>query len=513
MKLNKIKDVLSSVKVKLFLTLSTTVLLIILFLIIVNNFALEKFYLYKKQNTLKSVYESLNDYYKTPGQDNDLQTELEKLSIKNNFDILIKDNNGINLYTTNKNFSTVIGSINDILDKVQGGKELESNDNFTIKKQRDSKNGLSYMMLSGKLENGYFLYIRIPLNSIQDSVSISNNFLLMMAGFTILIASIMVTIVSRKFTEPILELNNIAKKMSNLDFSQKYKVTNARDEINNLGRSINTMSDKLERTIKQLRSSNIELERDIEEKSKIDEMRKTFISDVSHELKTPIALIQGYSEGLLENVNNDEESRKFYAEVILDETNKMDKLVKQLLELMKLEYGKREFNNKEFNIVELEKEVIRKTNVMIEEKQAEIKFDENEDIIVFADDFYIEQVLTNYLTNAIKNVKEMYGEKYIKISNEINKEENKVCIKVFNTGEQISEENLNRIWNRFYKADESRHREDGGTGIGLAFVKAIMSNYDNKYGVKNLENGVEFYFELDMRQKGQSYFALQPNKK
>lgn len=504
MKLNKIKDVLSSVKVKLFLTLSTTVLLIILFLIIVNNFALEKFYLYKKQNTLKSVYESLNDYYKTPGQDNDLQTELEKLSIKNNFDILIKDNNGINLYTTNKNFSTVIGSINDILDKVQGGKELESNDNFTIKKQRDSKNGLSYMMLSGKLENGYFLYIRIPLNSIQDSVSISNNFLLMMAGFTILIASIMVTIVSRKFTEPILELNNIAKKMSNLDFSQKYKVTNARDEINNLGRSINTMSDKLERTIKQLRSSNIELERDIEEKSKIDEMRKTFISDVSHELKTPIALIQGYSEGLLENVNNDEESRKFYAEVILDETNKMDKLVKQLLELMKLEYGKREFNNKEFNIVELEKEVIRKTNVMIEEKQAEIKFDENEDIRVFADDFYIEQVLTNYLTNAIKNVKEMYGEKYIKISNEINKEENKVCIKVFNTGEQISEENLNRIWNRFYKADESRHREDGGTGIGLAFVKAIMSNYDNKYGVKNLENGVEFYFELDMRQKGQS---------
>ena len=138
---------------------------------------------------------------------------------------------------------------------------------------------------------------------------------------------------------------------------------------------------------------------------------------------------------------------------------------------------------------------------MVEEKHAKIKFDETKDISVFADDFYIEQVLTNYLTNAIKNVKEMYGEKYIKISNEILEEENKVCIKVFNTGENISEENLNRIWNRFYKADESRHREDGGTGIGLAFVKAIMGNYDNKYGVKNLENGVEFYFELDLRQR------------
>ena len=192
MKLNKIKDILSSVKAKLFMTLSSTILLIILFLIVVNNFALEKFYLYKKQNTLKTVYESINNYYKTPGQDNDIQTELEKLSIKNNFDILIKDNNGINLYTTNKNFSTVIGSINDILDRINtsGGKELESNDNYTIKKQRDIKNGLTYMMLSGKMENGYFLYIRIPLNSIQDSVSISNNFLLMMAGFTILIASI-----------------------------------------------------------------------------------------------------------------------------------------------------------------------------------------------------------------------------------------------------------------------------------------------------------------------------------
>ena len=500
MKLNKLKDVFSSVKVKLFVTLSSTILLIIIFLIIVNNFALENFYLYNKQNTLKAVYETINSYYENPYQNNDIESELEKLSVKNNFDILVKDNNGINVYTTNKNFSSVIGSINDILDNfnTNKGKKLESNDKFVIKKQQDLKNGLSYIMLSGKLDNGYYLYIRIPVTSIQDSVKISNNFLLLMAGFTILIASIMVSIVSRKFTDPILELNNIAKKMSNLDFSQKYKITNAKDEINDLGKSINTMSDKLEKTIKQLRSSNTELERDIEEKSKIDEMRKTFISDVSHELKTPIALIQGYSEGLLENVNTDEESRKFYAEVILDETNKMDKLVKQLLELMKLEYGKREFNNKEFNIVELEKEVIRKTNVMIEEKQTEIIFDSNQEIQVFADDFYIEQVLTNYLTNAIKNVEEMYGEKYIKISNEIKSEENKVYIKVFNTGRNISEENLNRIWNRFYKADESRHREDGGTGIGLAFVKAIMSNYDNKYGVNNLENGVEFYFELDM---------------
>ena len=260
------------------------------------------------------------------------------------------------------------------------------------------------------------------------------------------------------------------------------------------------MSDKLEKTIKQLRQTNMELEKDIEEKSKIDEMRKSFISDVSHELKTPIALIQGYSEGLIENVNKDEESRKFYAEVISDEINKMDKLVKQLLELMKLEYGKRDFNNKEFNIVELENEVVRKSKMILEEKNIKTEIENEDEIKVFADDFYIEQVITNYYTNAIKNCKEIDGKKYIKISNEINEEKKLVRISVFNTGENIDEEELTRIWNRFYKADKSRKREDGGTGIGLSFVKAVMNNYEKDYGVLNKENGVEFYFEIDLQE-------------
>lgn len=495
---DKFKNLFSSVKVKLFVTLSLTILLIILFLITVNNFALENFYLYTKQNTLKAVYETINNYYNSYKTHFDISSELEEMSVKNNFDILIKDNNGINVYTTNKNFSSVIGTINDILDNFNTSKEIESNDKFSIRRQRDLKNGISYIMLSGILDNGYLLYIRIPVNSIQDSVKISNNFLLLMASFTILLAAVMITIVSKKFTEPILELNNIAKKMSNLDFSQKYKETEGKDEINNLGRSINLMSDKLEKTIKQLKDTNIELEKDVEEKSKLNEMRTSFISDVSHELKTPIALIQGYSEGLLENVNSDEESRKFYAEVILDETNKMDKLVKQLLELMKLEYGKREFSNHEFDIVELEKEVIRKSKVMIDEKNIIVDLYSSKSIKVFADDFYIEQVITNYLTNAIKNVKEIHGEKIIKIVNEVNEEDKKVCVRIFNTGDKIKEEDLNRIWNRFYKVDESRNRVDGGSGIGLSLVKAIMSNYQNKYGVNNLNNGVEFYFELDL---------------
>ena len=406
----------------------------------------------------------------------------------------------MNVYTSNKDFFSTLGQMKEMTSRFNNnsGETIEKGEDFTIKKIKDTKNDITYILLSATLDNGYLLYIRIPITSIQESVKISNNFLYLMAGFTILISAVIVSYVSRKFGDPISELNNIAKKMSNLDFSHKYRITDADDEINNLGKSINAMSDKLERTIKQLRSTNIELEKDIEEKSKIDEMRKSFISDVSHELKTPIALIQGYSEGLLENVNTDEESRKFYAEVILDETNKMDRLVKQLLELMKLEYGKREFQDKKFNLVELEKEVVRKSQVMLEEKQVEIQFKTPDEIFVFADDFYIEQVISNYITNAIKHIKEVQGKKYIQIENVVNVEKNKVRVKVFNTGDNIAEENIARIWNRFFKIDESRSRENGGTGIGLSFVKAIMNNYGNVYGVINQENGVEFYLELDL---------------
>ena len=307
----------------------------------------------------------------------------------------------------------------------------------------------------------------------------------------------MVLIISKRFTKPISELSNIANKMSNLDFSQKYRIKDTDDEIDNLGKSINTMSDKLEYTITKLQKNNSELEKDIEKKSKIDEMRKQFISDVSHELKTPIALIQGYAEGLIENVNTDEESRKFYADVILDEANKMDNMVKELLELNKLEYGGRIFNNQFFNILELIGEELRKYTVMIKENNIDIKFDVKEPIYVYADENFIEQVVNNYLSNAIKNIAEIKNEKYIEIKLKLTKN-NKIRISIFNTGKNISKENINKIWNRFYKEDTSRNRENGGTGIGLSLVKAIMDNYENKYGVINKKNGVEFYFELNL---------------
>ena len=493
--MEEIKLKFKSVRFKLFFTMCVVILVIILSLVLINSIVLENFYIYSKTATIKQVYQKVNDYYNTENTNVDLKTELKKIAYKNNFDILIKTDTNLIIFTSDREFLSstyILKDINEIKSK-----SIEENETkINVKVTTDEVNNISYMFLTGILDNGYVLYIRMPISPIEESVKISNTVLLMIGGITLVVAGIIASFISRKFTNPILQLNDIANKMAKLDFSKKYRITDTEDEINELGRSINTMSDKLEATIKELQKNNIELEKDIEEKSKIDEMRKQFISDVSHELKTPIALIQGYAEGLIENVNSDEESRKFYAEVILDETNKMDKLVKQLLELMKLEYGKREFDNEKFNINELINEVLRKCSVMINEKNIKVYFENKEPIYVYADEFYMDQIITNYLTNAIKHAEEV--EKETKIEITVEKVSNKIRVSVFNTGENIPEEDLQRIWGRFYKLDSSRNRQDGGSGIGLALVKAIMNNYQNEYGVKNKKNGVEFYFDMDI---------------
>ena len=494
----KIKYNFKSVRFKLFVTLCIVIAIIVLCLVTINSIVLESFYLYSKTQTVRGVYDKINNYYNLNGTNSNIEEELQRIAFNNNFDIFIETDQNVMVFSTNRDFYSIL----DIITNSRDYNNARNNDNviyadddIRIEKINDQSNNISYILLSGRLDNGYSLYISIPAVPIEESVDISNQALIIIGLIILIISAFIASYISKKFTRPIVELNDITNKMARLDFSKKYNLADTDDEINELGKNINTMSDKLESTIKQLRDNNLELEKDIEEKSKIDEMRKQFISDVSHELKTPIALIQGYAEGLVENVNSDDESRKFYAEVILDESNKMDTLVKQLLELMKLEYGKRELNNENFNIVELINEVIRKCKVMLGEKNIKIEFDSSKQVTVNADDFYIEQVVTNYFTNAIKHAENVNGEK--KISIKIEEKESKVRVSVFNTGNNIPEEHLSKIWGRFYKEDSSRNRNDGGTGIGLALVKAIMNNYKNDYGVINRENGVEFYFDLD----------------
>ena len=221
-------------------------------------------------------------------------------------------------------------------------------------------------------------------------------------------------------------------------------------------------------------------------------MRKEFVANVSHELKTPIALIQGYAEGLQEGMAEDKESRDYYCEVIVDEAGKMNKMVKQLLTLSALESGNERTVMERFDLVELIEGVISASKILLEQNEITIKFESKEPVYVWADEFKIEEVVTNYLSNAIHHAS---GEKIIVIR--IKHEEGQTRVSVFNTGTPIPEEELPNLWNKFYKVDKARTREYGGSGIGLSIVKAIIEGHGQKCGVENWDNGVEFWFTVD----------------
>jgi signal transduction histidine kinase len=224
-------------------------------------------------------------------------------------------------------------------------------------------------------------------------------------------------------------------------------------------------------------------------------MRQEFLSNVSHELKTPIALIQGYAEGLQDNINDDMESREFYCEVIVDEANKMNKMVKKLLSLNQLEFGNGQIHMEHFNLNDVLKSVVNATDILFRQKEVTLSYSASEEpILVWADEYMIEEVVTNYVSNALNHVK---YEKKIEIKQE--QEDGTVRVSVFNTGDPIPEEDLDKIWTKFYKVDKARTREYGGNGIGLSIVKAVMDAHNQKYGVCNYDNGVEFWFELDTK--------------
>ncbi len=234
------------------------------------------------------------------------------------------------------------------------------------------------------------------------------------------------------------------------------------------------------------------MQKDIEKKNEIDEMRKDFLSNVSHELKTPIALIQGYAEGLKEGVNDDPESRDFYCDVIMDEASKMNTMVKKLLTLNQLEFGNDRLDLERFDIVSLIRNCIQSSDILLKQQDISVRMEEYGAIYVWGDEFKTEEVFMNYFSNAIHYAA---GEKIIDVK--LQKKDGKVQISVFNTGNPIPEESLAHLWEKFYKVDKARTREYGGSGIGLSIVKAIMDSMQQGYGVVNYSNGVAFWFELE----------------
>ena len=460
---------------------------------VLNTTLLPRYYMHNKKEVLMENYQTISNA--------SAQNELESDEFAVTFDNLCSNGN-IMALILQQDGKVLRSSVNDLdalrtefWDVLLHGDKMEvlySNKQYQLLKKTDTRLDSEDLVLVGVLENGDMVLMRTAVESIRESAAISNRFLLF-AGAAAIVASILVAFfTTRHITKPLQQLTDISKRMVDLDFNAKYESDQSNSyEVEELGNHINRLSENLERTISELKTANVELQDDIEKKIQIDEMRKEFLSNVSHELKTPLALIQGYAEGLQECINDDAESREFYCEVIIDEADKMNRMVKKLLTLNQLEFGNDQVIMERFDMTELIRGVANSTRILMEQKGIRLELENSEEAWVWGDEFKVEEVITNYMSNAINHAD---GEKLIRVF--YTRSEDKLRVSVFNTGQPIPEEDIEKIWVKFYKVDKARTREYGGSGIGLSIVKAIMDSFHQRCGVINHEDGVEFWMEL-----------------
>jgi len=504
MKQQKSKKIKFSINMQIAMTFLGLLILVIGVCIFLNSFFLENYYLKNKQQAFKSAYMLLNESASEASDSEELSSKIRRICDIYNINVLVMDESTDTVISSENDikpiqmqlFEHLFGDFADIPD-VDGqkppqrdNKTLEETDTYTIQIISDVSMGDKYLEMWGVLDDGKPFLIRSAVDSITDSVSLANRFLFFVGAIAVVISALIAMWASKVISKPVSELTEISEHMRNLEFDAKY-TGHAKNEIGVLGENINNLSETLEKTISELKSANNQLERDLAKRTELDDMRKEFLSNVSHELKTPIALIQGYAEGLKIGVNDDSESRDFYCDVIMDETAKMNTLVSKLLTLNQLEFGNEAVNMERFDIVDMIKTYVHSVDILIKAADAQVTITGDESVYVWTDEFRVYEVLSNYFSNALHYLD---GERKIDIR--ITRQESNVRVSVFNTGEPIPEEAIPHLWEKFYKVDKARTREYGGSGVGLSIVKAIQDSLNQDYGVINYNNGVEFYFEL-----------------
>ena len=480
-----------SLSVQLTIVMTFLVFGIVILFWILNNTLLEKYYVYNKEKEMLSVYEMV-DNAAGDGRlsDDDFAVSLQKKCSGTNIDAVVFNKYGKIIIEGAADNQEIFQLL------LEASLSTYSSDHrdLNMTRQKDKRLGTEYIIINNRLMDGNFVYMKTPLESIRESVKVSNRFFLIGGLVAIVAGFVVALLLARNLAKPLRRMTELSTKMADLDFDAKYVDTgHGARELNELGEHMNELSTTLEQTISELKAANNELQRDIKKKEEIDNMRKEFLSNVSHELKTPLALISGYAEGLRDAVNDDEESRNFYCDVIMDETDKLNRMVMQLLSLNQLEFGNNVISMSRFDITEVIAGVINASNILAEKNEVTISFGQTEPLYVSGDVFRIEEVVTNYISNAINHCTKGGS---ITVSYVVR--DGLVRVSVFNQGQPIPQDELEKIWIKFYKVDKARTREYGGSGIGLSIVKAIMDSHHRDCGVINHEDGVEFWFELEL---------------
>ncbi|UHA73148.1 sensor histidine kinase [Paenibacillus sp. 481] len=364
----------------------------------------------------------------------------------------------------------------------------------------DTWSGLrNVILIEPVMKGGQLDTLIFALSSLQEVGELFNALKLFYAyigiGGMVLIV-LLSLLFSKIVTQPIIEMNRVALRMAKLDFTAVSHIER-NDELGSLAASLNSLSYNLQRSLNELKLANEQLVADMERKLQIEQLQKEFIANASHELKTPLSIVKGFAEGLQDHVA--EHKRARYVEVILDETNRMETLVHDMLELAKLESRSIRLNYSSFPLRELVANIVDKLMNHLQDKQLSIVVHGLEDACVHADRTRVEQVLMNVLVNAIRHadtgsmlaitlgVEETHSQP---------EQDRSIRIAIENKGDRIPHDQLEWIWDRFYRGDQSRNRKFGGTGLGLAIAKHILELHQSSYDVKNTEQGVAFYFTL-----------------
>ncbi|MEG2290044.1 MAG: HAMP domain-containing sensor histidine kinase [Clostridium sp.] len=362
-----------------------------------------------------------------------------------------------------------------------------SNENYSAR----VKNNISVdeILFSSKAVDGGYIVAVTPLAEVNEVIGTMNSYYFMVFFIVLILVIVISLIYSKIMTKPLVEMSNMAKRISECDFQYKYNV-NSEDEIGVLGSSLNLISENLEKSLSELKDTNLKLKNEMEVQKVLEEKRKELISNISHELKTPITIIQGSINGIKSGMYTTE-----MYEDILDETSKMNDLVKEMLEMSKLESPNFKISKGPFDLWSMVLKEKDKLRSMIKHKEVQIEFNDNDEdeMIVFADEKRINQVITNLLTNAIKYTPE--GET-IKVTISQSKDYDEYVFNIENFGVTLSDEEVEKIWDSFYRIEKSRNKSFGGTGLGLSIVRRILELHDSHYGVESEKNSVKFYFTL-----------------
>lgn len=464
----------------------------------------DTYYINKKEKLMERAYKEIKKL--------DFPMDIEKYNSKDNSE---EDNNEINFFTfyEEENIKFIITddqfrslymtdklSDLDVTEKRINRriKDKQSDFQYNAKAHKENNKRISLFGLIEQDGKNYYVYIYERTYVIEKSFTYANKLLFVTLIISIFLGSVLINISAGKISKPIEDMDLVAQNIASKNFTLKVSEKINYTELNRLARSINSMSNQLQDYILKLEKYNLNLLKENRYKSEMEKMRKQFVNNVSHELKTPLAVISSQVEMLY--YLNDERKKEEYYNSLLDEVNHMNKLIESMLAIFSAEHGIESMELSTLNLSDLVNSLLETYHVLLEQKNIKYRTDIEKTCFVMGNKKYLEQAVSNYIMNAYKHTKSG-NQIHIKVETDI--EKNKVFVSVYNEGEKINEREKKKIWNSFYQGDNSNIEKTliGGTGLGLYIVQTIIKLHHGDYGVENEKDGVLFWFSLDLLNK------------